>query len=56
MVAAAASEHIEWTLSVIVCIFYFFVNVLAVLQCSRNVSLMFVYSNQKDSLSGHCEL
>lgn len=35
---------------------YFFLKVLAVLQCSRNVSLVFVYSNQKDSLSGHCEL
>lgn len=53
MIAAPSIEHSKWNSSVIACVSF---NVLAVLQCTRDVFLVFVYSNQKGSLVSHCEL
>lgn len=53
VIAAPPVEHNMWNSSVTARISF---NVLAVLQCSRDVFLVFVYSNQKGSLVSHCEL
>lgn len=53
MIAVPFSERNMWNSSVIACISFI---ALATLQCSRDVFLVFVYSNQKDRLVSHCEL